>query len=275
MRIFFICRRVPFPPDRGDKIATFNMIRHLSMRHEVHVFCLGDGTRDLDNIPGVREYAESVTAAPVSGLAIMLRALKALIDGQALSVAALNSPKLHAAIQRKFSDPAPDLVIVYSCNMAQFAEHFPRVPRIMQFGDLDSLKWRQYAERSRIPLNWIYALEAGRVFAYERQIAHNFSRSLVHTEIEKHDFQRLIPVVPIAIVGNGVDLTYFVPPAPPSSRHQSSSPGRWITVPTSMPPSGSARMSCRWSEPRSPQQTSRFAAADRCERSSAWQSWAE
>jgi sugar transferase (PEP-CTERM/EpsH1 system associated) len=183
------------------------MIRHLSIRHEVHVFCLGEGARDLDNISGVREYAESVTAAPVSGLAIMLRALKALIDGQPLSVAALNSPKLHAAIQRKFSEPAPDLIIVYSCNMAQF--DFPRVPRIMQFGDLDSLKWRQYAERSRIPLNWIYALEAGRVFAYERQIAHNFSRSLVHTEIEKRDFQRLIPVVPIAIVGNGVDLTYF------------------------------------------------------------------
>ena len=209
MRIFFICRRVPFPPDRGDKIATFNMIRHLSMRHEVHVFCLGDGARDLDNISGVREYAESVTAAPVSGLAIMLRALKALIDGQPLSVAALNSPKLHAAIQRKFSEPAPDLVIVYSCNMAQFAEHFPLVPRIMQFGDLDSLKWRQYAERSSIPLKWIYALEAGRVLVYERHIAHNFSRSLVHTEIEKRDFQRLITQVPIAIVGNGVDLTYF------------------------------------------------------------------
>ena len=59
MRIFFVCRRVPFPPDRGDKIATFNEIRHLSARHEVHVFCLGDGAGDLANIPGLRSIRKA------------------------------------------------------------------------------------------------------------------------------------------------------------------------------------------------------------------------
>jgi len=209
MRIFFICRRVPFPPDRGDKIATFNQIRHLSTRHDVHVFCLGDGSRDLKNISGLRDYAKSVTAAPVSGLMITLRALKALVTGQTLSVAALNAPKLHAAIQRKFAELHPDLVIVYSCNVAQYAEHLSRVPRIMQFGDLDSLKWRQYAERSRLPLRWIYALEEERLLAYERYIANNFSHALVHTETERRDFHRLVPGVPVTRVGNGVDLDYF------------------------------------------------------------------
>jgi polysaccharide biosynthesis protein PslH len=209
MRIFFVCRRVPFPPDRGDKIATFNEIRHLSARHEVHVFCLGDGARDLDNISGLRGYAKSVTAAPVGGLMIKLRALEALITGEPLSVAALNAAKLHAAIQRKFAELRPDLVIVYSCNVAQFAEHFPRVPRIMHFGDLDSLKWRQYAERSKIPLKWIYAIEESRLRVYERDIARSFSHALVHTEIEKRDFQRFIQGVQVALVGNGVDLDYF------------------------------------------------------------------
>jgi sugar transferase (PEP-CTERM/EpsH1 system associated) len=209
MRIFFICRRVPFPPDRGDKIATFNQVRHLSARHEVHVLCLADGAADLRNISGLREYATSVSAVPVSQLTIRLRALAALLDGQPLSVAALNSAELHAAILRKFAELPPDLIIVYSCNVAQFAEHFPGVPRIMQFGDLDSLKWRQYAERSRIPLKWIYALEEKRLLAYERYIAHSFSHALVHTEAEKRDFRRLISGVPVAVVGNGVDLDYF------------------------------------------------------------------
>ena len=144
MRIFFVCRRVPFPPDRGDKIATFNEIRHLSARHEVHVFCLGDGSEDLENIPGLRKYATSVTAAPINALTIKLRALKALLSGEPLSVAAFNEAKLHTAIRRKFDELRPDLIIVYSCNMAQFAEHFRDVPRIMHFGDLDSLKWRQF-----------------------------------------------------------------------------------------------------------------------------------
>jgi sugar transferase (PEP-CTERM/EpsH1 system associated) len=209
MRIFYICRRVPFPPDRGDKIAAFNAIRHLAARHEVHVFCLGDGVRDLANISGLQAYAKSVSAAPVDEFTIKLRALAALVTGQPLSVAALNESKLHDAIQKKFTELRPDLIIVYSCNMAQFAEHFPNVPRIMHFGDLDSLKWPQYAERSSIPLNWIYAIEARRLLSYERHIAQIFSHALVHTEIEKHDFERLIPGIPVAVVGNGVDLDYF------------------------------------------------------------------
>ncbi|MGC1890683.1 MAG: hypothetical protein WA709_32160, partial [Stellaceae bacterium] len=157
MRIFYICRRVPFPPDRGDKIAAFNTIRHLSAQHEVHVFCLGDGVQDLANIPGLQAYAKSLAAAPVDEFTIKLRALGALVTGQPLSVAALNEAKLHAAIQKKFTELRPDLIIVYSCNMAQFAEDFPDVPRIIHFGDLDSLKWRQFAERSSTPLKWIYA----------------------------------------------------------------------------------------------------------------------
>jgi hypothetical protein len=134
MRIFFVCQRVPFPPDRGDKIASFNEIRHLSAQHEVHVFCLGDGARDLDNIPGLRAYAKSITAVPVDALTIKLRAAKALLIGEPLSVAALNEVKLHAAIRHKFSELNPDLIIVYSCNVAQFAEHFSGVPRIMRAG---------------------------------------------------------------------------------------------------------------------------------------------
>ena len=215
MRIFFVCRRVPFPPDRGDKIATFNQIRHLSARHELHVFCLGDGPQDLDNIPGLRGYAKSVIAAPVNTLEINLRALKALLVGEPLSVAALHEAKLHTAIRRKFDELRPDLIMVYSCNMAQFAEHFPHVPRIMQFGDLDSLKWRQYADRSRIPLKWIYAIEQRRLLAYERYIAHTFSQALVHTDVERRDFERLIPGVPVALVGNGVDLDHFCPTSEP------------------------------------------------------------
>jgi sugar transferase (PEP-CTERM/EpsH1 system associated) len=209
MRIFFVCRRVPFPPDRGDKIPTFNEIRHLSRRHEVHVFCLADGAEDLGNISGLRDYAKSVTAFPVGALTIKLRAFKALLLGEPMTVAAFNEAKLHAAIHRKFDEVQPDLIIVYSCNVAQFAEHFPHVPRIMQFGDLDSLKWRQYAERSPVPWSWIYRAEERRFLDYEQRIAHSFSRALVHTETERRDFQRLIPGVPVTLVGNGVDLDYF------------------------------------------------------------------
>jgi polysaccharide biosynthesis protein PslH len=209
MRMFFICQRVPFPPDRGDKITTFNEVRHLSTKHEVHVFCLADGKADLDNIPGLRRYAESVTAVPVLGWKSKLRALKAMFAGEPLSVAAFNEAELHNVIRRQFTELRPDLIMVYSCNVAQYAEHFPQVPRIMQFAELDSSRWGQFARRSRLPLRWVYAVEQQRFFAYERHIARTFSHALVCTAAEQRDFERLIPGVPVSLVGNGVDLDYF------------------------------------------------------------------
>ncbi len=211
MRIFFVCQRVPFPPDRGDKIVTYNEIRYLSKHHEVHVFCLADGAADLRNIPALREYAKSVTAAPVNGLAVKLRSLKALVDGQPLSVAAFSVAALHRAIISKYDELRPDLIIVYSCNVAQYAEHFAGVPRIMQFHDLDSLKWAQYAEHSRFPLKWIYRIEAKRLLAYEWRIARRFAAALVCTAGERRDFEHLFPGIAVALVGNGVDLDYFRP----------------------------------------------------------------
>src|SRR5262249_30193930 len=145
MRIFYICQRVPFPPDRGDKITTFNEIRHLSRSHEVHVFCGADGAQDLENVPPLRDYAASITAYPVTRWMSRLNALIALLLGDALSVAAYRVNKLHAAIVREHERLRPDLILIYSCNVAQYAEHFPETPRIMQFADLDSLKWGQYS----------------------------------------------------------------------------------------------------------------------------------
>lgn len=211
MRIFYICQRVPYPPDRGDKITTFNEILHLSKHHEVHVFCLADGEQDLLNVSKAEEYASSVTAEPVTSLGGKIRALLALFLGGSLSVAAFNSKRLHQKIKQKNAELQPDVMIVYSCNVAQYVEHFPETPRIMQFADLDSLKWGQYAERFGMILNWVYRLEQQRLFAYERKIAHSFTHSLVCTEMERSDFVRLIPGAPVSLVANGVDLEYFHP----------------------------------------------------------------
>jgi sugar transferase (PEP-CTERM/EpsH1 system associated) len=209
MRIFFVCQRVPFPPDRGDKIVTFHEIRHLAQHHEVHVFCLADGEADLGNVPDLRRYAASVTAVPVGKARSRLRALAALVRGRPLSVAAYDEDRLHREITRQYDALQPDLVIVFSGNVAQYAQPFEAVPRIMQFHDLDSLKWAQYAEYAGFASRWLYRIEARRLLAYERATAHSFSQALVCTEVERRDFERLFPDVLVSLVGNGVDLDYF------------------------------------------------------------------
>jgi len=209
VKIFFICQRVPFPPDRGDKITTYNEMKHLSASHEVHVFCLADGEKDLENVAGALGFARAVTAVPVTHWGTRLRALLALFTGKPLTVAMLRQAKLHSAVAQTFAEVKPDLIFVYSSNTAQYAAPFAGVPRIMQFADLDSLKWRRYAERAKAPMRWIYALEARRLLAYEKKIARSFSHSLLCTDAEVRDFEAVVPGAPVSTVGNGVDLDYF------------------------------------------------------------------
>lgn len=215
MRIFFVCRRVPFPPNRGDKIATYNQIRHLARKHQMHVFCLADTQDEIADSRGLRDCTASVTAVAASPLRGLLRAVRAVPAGEPLSVAMLREARLHAIIQRRFAELRPDLIIVYSSNMAQFAESFAGAPRIMQFADLDSRKWHDYAARSPPPMRWVYALEARRLLRYERHLARTFSHSVVCTPVEAAEFRVLIPDGSVSVVHNGVDLAYFRPSGAP------------------------------------------------------------
>jgi len=222
MKIFYLAHRVPYPPDRGDKIRTFHEIRHLSRAHEVHVFCLADGTDDLSNVEGVEEYACSVTAVPRTDLRSKVRALTALLAGQPFSVGYFDEASLRRKIRQAKERIQPDLALVYSSGMAQYVEDFEDLPRIMEFGDLDSLKWKQYADRGYPPMRWLYAAEARRLLKYERRIARGFGHSIVCTPREQDDFERLIPDAQVSCVGNGVDLEFF------SSAQAAKHPGRLI-----------------------------------------------
>ncbi|HET6183512.1 MAG TPA: TIGR03087 family PEP-CTERM/XrtA system glycosyltransferase [Acetobacteraceae bacterium] len=206
-----MAQRVPYPPDRGDKITTFHEIRHLARKHEVHVYCLADGEEDLDNRGGLNGSAASVHAVAVDPFRAKLRGIAALADGRPLSVAMLAEPALMRAIAQGVRTQRPDAILVYSSNVAQFAEPFADIPRIMQFADLDSLKWQALAQKAVLPMRLIYALEARRLLAYERRIAAAFAHSLVCTPNEEADFRRLIPGAKLSVVGNGVDLDYFRP----------------------------------------------------------------
>ena len=177
------------------------------------VFCLADGAGDVANGEGLRSIVRSVTAIPLTRWGTRVRALTALATGKPLSVTFHAEAALLRAVREGYAALRPDLIIVYSGNMAQFAEPFTDVPRIMQFAELDSLKWGHYAERTRPPMRWIYAIEHARLLAYERRIAHSFTLSLLCTDFELAEFKRLIPGAPAACVRNGVDLDYFQPHA--------------------------------------------------------------
>jgi sugar transferase (PEP-CTERM/EpsH1 system associated) len=219
MRILYLAQRVPYPPDRGDKITTYHEICHLAQRHEVAVACLADGAADLVNVAALADLATSVDAVVLRPRAARLRALIALATGQPFTVAYFNERELHARLAARMRAERFDAVVVYSSGMAQFAMPYRDRPCIMQFADLDSLKWQQYAASSRFPWSWLFRREYRLLLAYERQMATTFSHSLVCTQRELSDLERLIPGVPASCVSNGVDLEYFRPRGPTKKVH--------------------------------------------------------
>lgn len=219
MRILYLAQRVPYPPDRGDKIATYHHIRHLARHHEVAIACLADGVDDLANTAGLADLVESIDAVPLSRQRGRLRTLAALATGSPLTLAYFGEPELHARVRERVRSGRFDAIVVYSSGMAQFVEDVTQVPRVMFFSDLDSLKWRQYAQSTLPPMRWVYGLEARRLLGYERHIAATFDHSLVCSERELKDCRRLMPEARVSCVSNGVDLDHFKPLALPKIGH--------------------------------------------------------
>lgn len=211
MRILYVAQRVPYPPDRGDKITTCNEVRHLARNHEVAVACLADDEADMANVEPLAKLVASVDAVPLRSGAAKARALAAVALGKPFTVGYFNERQLHKKVAARAAEKPFDLAIVYSSGVAQYAEALQGIPRIMQFADLDSLKWQQYADKASFPKSWLYAREYRLLLDYERHIARTFDHSLVCTRVELDDLQRLIPDVPASCVGNGVDLDYFQP----------------------------------------------------------------
>lgn len=212
MRIYFLAQRVPFPPDRGDKITTFHEVRHLAANHEVEVFCLAGDHRDMRNADALcKSVSVIVHAVPLRRFAARIRALLALPRRIPATVAYFDEGRLHRIIRRRMAEAPADVIFVYSSGMAQFVESFTKTPRIMQFAELDSRKWKQYSKASAIWKRWIYSLESVKLFAYEQYIAKRFSQNLVCTDREKQEFEILIPGAKIDCMPNGVDLEFFSP----------------------------------------------------------------
>jgi sugar transferase (PEP-CTERM/EpsH1 system associated) len=187
-------------------------VRHLARRHEVTVACLADAPADLENVAGLAPLVRAIDAVPLCRSRARFRALVALAAGtRPLTVAYFDEPLLQRCVASRVAAGEFDLALVCSSGMAQYVERYAKLPRVIQFSDLDSQKWRLYAEQSRFPRSAVYRVEAERLLRHERHIGMTFDCSLFCSARELEDFRRLAPGVPSGCVRNGVDVDYFHP----------------------------------------------------------------
>jgi sugar transferase (PEP-CTERM/EpsH1 system associated) len=209
VKVIFLCQRLPWPPDRGDRITTWHFLQHLLARGaEVHLGCFQEEDRDAEGVAFLKQRCASVVAPKLDRRVQKLTSLRGLLTGEALTLPFFRHRELHRAV-RQWSEAPPDLVYVYSSSMAQYAMDTKAHAKVMQFAELDSDKWRQYATKSGLLGRWIYGREAKRLLTFEATVARTFSSSLVVSDVEKELFQQRIPGVVPEVLPNGVDVEHF------------------------------------------------------------------
>lgn len=211
MNILYLCHRIPYPPDKGDKIRSFHQIRELSKRHTVHLACLIDDPEDLKHVAALRKYCASVEAVYRNKVAARGLALLALFTGQSLSVAAFYSKELKKRIDAKIRTERLDRIFVFCSSMGGYVADVSHLPKVIDFVDVDSEKWRCYADYHSFPISWIYRQEADRLARYEAEMARRFDRSIFVSEKEADLFRQQVSDCSISAIPNGVDLDYFYP----------------------------------------------------------------
>lgn len=214
MKVVFLSQRVPYPPDRGDRITTWHLLRHLLDRGAtVRVGALAEEPRDRASGAHLEGLGAVVAAPPFSRRRARLTCLRGLLTGSPLSLPFFHHRTLERTVRGWLREDPPDLLYVYSGAMAQYALDLPagapRPHRVMQFAELDSDKWRQFAAAGGTVARWIYGREARLLLEFERRVARSFDLSCVVSRVEKELFQRLIPDVEPLVLPNGVDVDHF------------------------------------------------------------------
>ncbi len=211
MNILYLTHRIPYPPNKGDKIRAFHQLQHLAQKHRVHLACLVDNPNDLPHVKDLDKYCASVEAVYRGSAGARLHILTALSTGTPLSVAAFYSRELQRRIEQRLRSEAIDRIFVFSAAMAEYVRDVTGIPKVIDFVDADSEKWRLYAGYRPFPLSWVYRLEAKRLARYEAEVARVFDHVLFISEAEAQVLHRPTDNLPITTIPNGVDLDYFSP----------------------------------------------------------------
>jgi sugar transferase (PEP-CTERM/EpsH1 system associated) len=214
--LLFISHCMPWPPNKGEKIRAWHIIRHLAPNFHVHLGCVVDDPAAMANVTRLQDVCASVGAFPIDKRAQKYRALLHARPGKPLMPDFYFAPALQAWVDETAARVRIDAVYIYTVAMFPYAHAFAAVPRILDAVDIDSEKWSEYALKSRTPMRLVWAREGRTLLAYERRAAAACARTLFVSEPEAARFAALAPEAAprVAAVENGVDLERFSPDAP-------------------------------------------------------------
>jgi len=216
MRILYACHRFPYPPKRGGKIRPFNMIRHLHEQgHEVTVASLVRSEAEAREGAGLAEHCTRFLMERVSSPAAAARMITRLPTAAPSSMGYFHSPRLARRVRELARTQSFDLAFAHCSSAAQYVQGLADVPKMLDFGDMDSQKWLIYAHTRRFPVTLGYWLEGTKLQRAEAALARAFDLCTCTTRAELETLTSYGTGVATGWFPNGVDSEYFQPATTP------------------------------------------------------------
>jgi len=236
--LLFLTQRIPYPPIKGEKIRPYHILQHLRQHFSVHLGTLVDDPADLQHIPAVQAMCAGSHFATLDRRRAKVACLRGLLTGEALSVTFFRDRGLRRWVQEVLDKVRPAAIYVFSSNMAPYILGAGTRPCVLDLTDVDSEKWRAYAQTARPPMRWVYRREWRRVAALERRILRECDWSTFVSNDEAALFARLNPggEERIRAISNGVDAEYFDPNRPTEAPYTTDRPTFVFTGTMDYPP---------------------------------------
>ena len=217
--ILYLVHRVPYPPNRGDRIRSFHLLEFLAGRSRVHLAFLCQQAPARETMRVLRQRCAGLAAVVLGDRMRWVRAAWSLVSGRTATEGLFCAPRMRRIVRRWAAEQRFDAAIVFCSSMVQYLKvpGLEGVPAVVDLVDVDSQKWFDYAEGSRGLKRLLFRLEGRRLRRLEASLS---QRAAAVTLVSRHEadlFRDFCPADCVHAIPNGVDLEYFRPAAPAES----------------------------------------------------------
>ena len=209
--ILFLAHRVPFPPDRGDKIRSHHLLKGLAKLGPVHVGTFGDTPQDMAQKPALAEIARTHALIERSK-PLVLAGVEALARRQPVSLTAFDDAAMHSYVAKTLTNHKIETIFVFSGQMGQYVPENYRGRVVFDLCDVDSAKFEAYADAGQRA--WINRREGRLLAREEERLAQRADTTLLISENEAELFRARLEQpaqVRLRALGNGIDAQFFDP----------------------------------------------------------------
>ncbi len=220
-RILMLTQRFPYPPNRGDRIRAYHLLKVLSQHFDVSLACTTDEPITQSQRDFIQQFVRELAVVPTGSLTRTRQAAFSAALGHSLTEGFFHSSRLARTIRDWHRCEPFRALLIFCSSMFSYSQaaDLARIPQVVDLVDVDSQKWAQLSKSAGLPKKWLYALEARRVMALEKRIASQADSVVLTSPDECELFARTVGhfdnVHPIS---NGVDTDYFRVPGNRSLR---------------------------------------------------------